>query len=193
MSDYAKTFLPMYQGNLWGGRESKSGNGSDLVETEVIREEIPKLVELLDAKSILDIPCGDMNWMHWIIDGMNVAYIGADVVPEIIADNKQKYPHLQFQVLNIVTDKLPDVDLVLVRDLFGHIPNKDIKAALRNILASGSHWLLTTTFPKVKENTDIEIGSWRPVNMELELGPPKTLLLENFDGMLLGFWEMNIE
>ena len=38
-------FTEVYEKNIFGGRVSRSGEGSDLVQTEVIRRELPKIVE----------------------------------------------------------------------------------------------------------------------------------------------------
>jgi len=48
-------FTKIYRENFWGG-ESRSGLGSDLVQTETIRTSLPKLFKELEIKSLLDIP-----------------------------------------------------------------------------------------------------------------------------------------
>lgn len=68
--------------------------------------------------------------------------------------------------MDLIGDKLPKVDLVLCRDCLVHFSFDDVFAALRNIVSSGSTYLLTTTFPEREANDDIRTGSWRPLNLE---------------------------
>ena len=190
-------FQDIYDTNFWGNAESVSGHGSNLEQTAYIRAALPNVFKNLKVKSILDIPCGDMYWaakMQWPL-----AYIGADVVPELIAANKQKYPDADFRLLDITRDTLPRVDLVFVRDLFGHFCNADVQRSLRNIRASGSTYLLSTTFPdRDTEPTDILTGQWRPINLGRMWGLPDPLAIINeysphkgFEDKSLGLWKLS--
>jgi hypothetical protein len=38
---------------------------------------------------LLDIPCGDFNWMKLL--NLGVDYIGADIVGELIAENRRRF------------------------------------------------------------------------------------------------------
>lgn len=157
-------FTDIYLNNNWKSSESKSGFGSELKSTKVLREELPLLFKKYNIKSILDIPCGDFNWMKEV-DLTNISYIGADVIDEIIVDNKNKYPDKNFLVLNLIEDNLPNVDLIFVRDCLGHLCEKDCLKAIQNIKKSGSKYLCTTSFPRLEKNKDITNGSWRPINL----------------------------
>ena len=153
---------------LFGGKGSAAGVGSDFVETGIIRREIPMLVRELNITSILDAPCGDFYWMR--AANLNVSrYIGADVAEDFIAQNKKKYGSdtREFVVLNILQSKIPLVDLILCRDFLVHLSFKDISRAIKNFKASGSRYLLTTTFPGTDHNIDIVSGRWRPLNLML--------------------------
>ncbi len=159
-------FGTIYRHNKWGGKQSMSGKGSDLDQTAHLIESLPILLRQYEVGSILDIPCGDFNWMQHV-DLSGVHYIGADIVPEIIANN-QKYEKdgIDFQVLNLTEDPLPTVDLIHVRDCLVHLSFEHALAAIQNIKKSGSKWLLTTTFPNEIENEDIVTGQWRRLNLE---------------------------
>jgi hypothetical protein len=110
-----------------------------------------------------------------------VAYIGADIVPELIEANKAKYPTTKFEVLDITKDKLPKVDLVLVRDCLGHLSNFNVKKALDNIKSSGSKYLLSTSFTKFNFNADVEDGGWRCINLLIDPFKLKPQYLINED------------
>lgn len=161
-------FTDIYEHHTWGG-VSRSGTGSDLEQTGVVRAELPKLLRQLNVKSILDIPCGDLNWMSKVALPDDITYIGADIVPEIIKRNQQLNmgDRFSFEVLDVCTDLLPKTDLVFVRDLFGHLTDAEVGEAVENIKLSGATWMIATTFPKVKQNAEIETGKWRPINMDL--------------------------
>ena len=157
------TFAEIYEKRAWGGK-SASGRGSDLDQTKTIIKELPGLFKKYNIKSILDIPCGDFNWMQHV-DLQGIDYIGADIVPEIIESNRQKYKQ-RFECLNLLEDDLPEVDLVLVRDCLGHLSYLDTFKALRNIRRSKSKYILTTTFTNQRKNHDIITGGWQPISLD---------------------------
>lgn len=164
-----KIFTDIYHENRWGGRESVSGVGSDLDQTRFIIELLPKLFSDLEIKTLLDIPCGDFFWMNKInLDGID--YIGGDIVKKIIKENRKKYGNInkKFIRMNLITDKIPKVDLILCRDCLVHFSFEDIYHSLHNICNSKSNYLLTTTFPACKYNKEIQTGHWRILNFTIE-------------------------
>lgn len=195
-------FSNIYNNNLWGSQESVSGRGSILEETEEIRKKIPTILDEYDINSLLDVPCGDFNWMKHV-DLKNINYIGGDIVPDIIKKNKVKYeaPNKIFRIIDITTDELPRADLVLCRDCFVHLSYKDIFSALQNIKKSGSKYLLTTSFINRMRNKNIFTGGWRPINLRIEpfkFPKPKKIIDEKskeaegkFRDKHLGLWEIN--
>jgi len=163
--DTKKVFRSIYQKNSWGSAESISGPGSTLEYTAQLRQQLPVLLGSLQIKSLLDAPCGDANWINKTALA-GIAYTGADIVPEIIEANQQKFPGKKFILANIITDQLPAADLVICRDCFIHLRNKEIKKVIRNFKSSGIRYLLASTYP-VKRNTEILTGHFRPANLEL--------------------------
>lgn len=152
-------------GGLWGSKESVSGTGSSLEQTLIVREELQKLLYDLNINSMLDIPCGDFNWMRFMDLG-GVRYIGADIVDDIIANNQRfAQSNLSFQLLDVTKDTLPQVDLIMVRDLLGHLPYEDIFATLANIERAKPQHLLVTTFTRTGLNYNISPGNWIPLNL----------------------------
>jgi hypothetical protein len=119
------------------------------------------------VRSMLDAPCGDFFWMRETALTLD-RYIGADIVPDIIAANLAQYAseRNRFIVADLIEDALPQADLVFCRDCLVHLPYADIWLALRNFRRSGATWLLTTTFTGPRENVDIACGDWRPLNFE---------------------------
>jgi SAM-dependent methyltransferase len=190
-------FDDYYRNNSWGNDESVSGHGSSLQATSAIRSVLPLMFDHYDIGSVLDIPCGDFYWISHIVKPGTFHYIGADVVPELIDEVSRKHKGFDFRVLDITKDSLPKSDLVFCRDLFGHLPNYKIQAALRNIRRSGSKYLLTTTFPEHHNSGDIAEGQWRPINMAefWGLGNPLEVINEHcqvpeFADKALGLWRL---
>lgn len=157
-------FSGIFHGNTWGSIESRSGKGSEVRNTEKIIKEIPKLIKKYKIKSILDIPCGDFNYMKEI--ELDCDYIGADIVPSLIEENKSNYKNVKFECLDITSDELPKCDLVLVRDCLVHLSNENILKAIDNIKKSGSKYLLTTSFERCIINVDLGSRMWRAINVK---------------------------
>lgn len=162
-----QVFTEIYRGNKWGDKDSFSGPGSNLDQTEAVRRVLPLLIQELNFKSILDLPCGDFAWMKLV--EMDVEYIGGDIVDELINDNQRQYGcnSRRFIHLDLLQDELPKVDLVLCRDCLVHFSYQHILRAIKNIKSSGTTYLLTTTFVGWERNENTPTGPWRPINLQL--------------------------
>lgn len=177
-------FTKYYRENFWQGRESVSGPGSDYEQTKYLIPELEMLIKELKIELILDAPCGDFNWMKRV-DLKKISYLGGDIVPDLIKRNNKRYKknNIEFKVIDIVNDKLPEADLIMVRDCFVHLPIKDIIKSLNNIKKSNSKFLLTTHFmwKSFDNNKDILPGEWRRVNLcepPFNLPFPKNIIIE---------------
>lgn len=161
-----RLFNEIYRENCWGDRESLSGPGSSLTQTETLRRLLPGLILEIKCKSILDIPCGDFNWMKHV--ALDLDIIGGDIVDELIAKNQARHGRdgRKFLVLDLLQDELPKVDLVLCRDCLIHFSFRNIRRAIRNIKRSRSTYLLTTTYMGRPINEDIPTSAWRPINLQ---------------------------
>jgi hypothetical protein len=194
-------FAYIFQNNLWGSPESHSGLGSTLLETEVLRREIPLMLSEIGARSILDVPCGDFRWMSEV-NLRECSYIGADIVEALVASNNERFGSdtRRFLQLDLTADTLPHADLVLIRDCLVHLSYRNIMRALENVKRSGATWLLTTNFLRIESNRDIADGDWRPLNFELApfcFPKPHRVIVENcveadgaFDDKSLCLWRV---
>ena len=193
-------FTQIFRNRAWRSRESASGPGSTVSITKTIRGLIPDLIARYEIKSILDIPCGDFNWMKEV-DLSTVNYTGADLVADLIQENRKKYlrTNINFVQLDLIANQLPKADLVLTRDCMVHLSFSDCADAIKNLKNSGSRLLLTTTFPEVSENQDIKTGEFRKINLLSEpflLPSPLEIYSENHDininpNKCLGLWEID--
>lgn len=169
-ADLKEKFSKIYDGNIFGGRVSRSGEGSDLIQTAVIRRELPALLKALNVRTFLDAPCGDWCWMSKIELGVE-SYIGVDIVESLIEKNRREFGSAatDFRCLNLAEDELPKVDLIFSRDCLVHLSFEDALHIIANFKQSGSKYLLTTTFVERSSNNDL-VGKdsfWRPLNMQL--------------------------
>lgn len=177
-----ETFADIHRAHHWQGSASPSGAGAAREQTTTIEREIPDLLRRLGATSLLDAPCGDFSWMQHV-DLTGISYTGADIVPEIVAENAARYgaPGRTFVQLDLTRDPLPRADVLLCRDALVHLSFADIRRVLRNVRASGTAYLLTTTFPGHAVNEDIVSGDWRLLNLEhapFAFPPPRALIVE---------------
>lgn len=160
-----QVFAKVYSENSWGDPESRSGPGSSLAQTNIVRQELKALVKELCATSMLDVPCGDFNWLSKV--ELEVDYLGADIVQALVEENTNKFGNnsRHFIKLDMIQDKLPQVDIILCRDVLVHFNNKQIFRTIKNIKQSNSKYLLTTTFPAVNKNINIVTGEWRALDL----------------------------
>ena len=184
-------FTQIYENYGFGSIESRSGPGSDLRETENIREKIIEIIKDKNIKTVADIPCGDWNWMKEISHVFE-NYIGGDIVEKCIEENNQKYgnENIKFVVFDLLNDKIPDVDLLIIRDVIGHYPLLEGKTIIDNILKSNSKYLLSTTSLNINdginstyENRNIDgVGRFYMVNLMNEPFnlPSPELYIEEF-------------
>lgn len=163
-------FQKIYELGHWAASqsdvESLSGDGSTLAATAQLRTNLPALLAKLGATDLLDVGCGDFNWMREV--DLPCPYIGVDIVPEVVTANVEKYGSSRRRFLNLdaVTEPLPPAQVVICREVLFHLSLKDAASLLRNVRASGARYLLATTDPNVMLNTDIPSGAWRDINLE---------------------------
>lgn len=174
-------FTDIYDTRAWHSKESISGIGSELSQTKQLINELPFLFKKYNIQSVLDIPCGDFNWMQHV-NRSDITYIGADIVEPLIESNKIKYPDIDFRHLDLTKSELPHVDLIIARDVLVHLTYDTIVLALENIIKSGCKYLLTTSFTGMDTNRDLSRdGDWRPLNLLVQPFKLKPIYLINED------------
>lgn len=178
-------FTEIYRHNKWGSDVSVSGPGSSLEQTGKVRDYMEQVLATRRIGNILDVPCGDFNWMSHV-DLSGIRYTGADIVSDLIKSNIERYgqDNIRFIVKDIIKDPLDDADLILCRDCLMHLSNAQVILALKNMCKTSSQYLLTTSFVNTEKNTDIAHGQWRAINLmapPFSLGPPLDIINEQLD------------
>lgn len=166
LKDSKNVFDRIYKSNFWQSPESKSGGGSSMEATLAIREALPSIFSKYSITSMLDVPCGDFNWMK-TVDKSGLTYLGGDIVPDIIYRNNELYSidKVHFSCIDITRDLIPKVDLIFCRDCLQHLSEDNVKKAINNFKKSRSLYLLTTSYPKTWRNYDILDGDYRAINL----------------------------
>ena len=170
-------FTKVYEELGWSKHqmESVSGTGSTLENTEILRSELPKVCKKYNINNIVDIACGDFNWMKEIVSEFKY-YRGVDIVKDLIKANKEKYKkfeNVDFIVADVITEfdkcvKGKDIDAVILKDVLVHFPDKHIIKVLDSLHKSSIKYVFITHFDSLKINCDIkEFNGWRPQNFTL--------------------------
>ena len=215
--NYKDIFSNIYDNYGFGSLESRSGPGSTLDETQKLRESIKKIIKDKNIKSVVDIPCGDFNWMKEIVFNFE-SYIGGDIVKKAIEENNERYSNsrIKFIEFDIVNDEIPNGDLLIVRDIIGHFPIEDGVKILKNILNSKCKYLLSTTWAKKigndwfpcekndvhRENEGVDYGRFYPVNLmsnpfnlpNAEIYLEEDVMVDNFENgnrKTLALWDLD--
>jgi len=157
-------FSAIYRRNEW---EGGSGRGSTLENTKQYREFIARiLAEKSDIGRVVDLGCGDWAFSHKI-DWSSVDYLGIDVVPSVVYQNRETYGELgHFECLDIFTQPLPDGDLVILKDVLQHWPTKTIQEFLPRL--KQFRWALITNCGGENLetlNTDVPMTGYRPLDL----------------------------
>lgn len=162
-------FSDIYAWNLWSSPESLSGAGSELGYTASLRNWLAKKIPSLGVTRFVDAPCGDFNWMKFVLPSVDVDYFGLDIVESVIKGNREMYAgeRVQFKIANICEDPIPSCDLIMVRDCLFHLSYADISKFFENLSRTDYKYLLTTTH--IVEpgftNQDIITGDFRLIDL----------------------------
>ncbi|MBF0311340.1 MAG: hypothetical protein HQL56_17630 [Magnetococcales bacterium] len=182
--------------NRWSASGTRSGSGSTLTATSALREAFFSALREMKIRILLDAGCGDLNWIQSVTTELEL-YLGVDLVEAQTAANRVLFAHRKnhfFNSADLCHDPLPRADLILCRHTLTHLPNRLVTPALRNFRATGSRYLMATTFPD-RANTDIAPGQWRPINLNappFSLPPPFRRIAdgESRHGCFLGVWKL---
>lgn len=192
-----KTFTDIWERNSWACEETRSGPGSCLSQTEILRAHLSYILISLNIRTFVDAGCGDLNWMQHISNQFDI-YMGFDVTDACVESNRTKFASRKnhfFATADLCSDTLPKADAIFCRDVLGHLSLPLATMALKKFKESGSRYLVATTFQTGK-NTHIRTGSWQMIDLTAEpfnLPPPIIMLDEQLPGhqKSLGVWCMN--
>jgi len=131
-------FSKIYAQKMWGGATSDycSGHGSHLkAHVDPYVQSVSEFLgQLPKPTDVVDLGCGDFN-VGRQIRCKATRYIACDVVPDLIERNKTVYADLDvdFRVVDITEDDLPQGDVVIIRQVLQHLSNAAIMKVVKKL------------------------------------------------------------
>ena len=203
-------FTEVFTINDWSSTESHSGMGSTLEFTTNTRKNLPLLWEQYNIKKVLDIGCGDFNWMKEIISNLDY-YKGTDIVDGITNLNIERHRvkgKIEFETCDIIEGcnaNPKDFNAIILKDVLVHFPIDVANFVMEKLKKTGIKYIFITHFKNEKENADLNVfGQWRPLNMSIKpfnLGKPLAIITEEAEEYLwkdktmkdktLSLWKIN--
>ena len=149
------TFTKVYDGGCWGrskerGEKYYSGSGShrsELVERYV--SAVSGFLQSLDHKpDAVDLGCGDFA-VSTRLRPFCGKFVAADVVEGLIERNKSRFENdgVDFRVVDIVNDDLPEGEVVFLRQVLQHLSNSDIALVVPKLSAKFRFLVLSEHLP----------------------------------------------
>jgi len=177
--------------------ETKCGLGSTLETTENLRLALTLLVRSFGIETLIDVPCGDCNWISRVDLG-DAHYIGIDQDADhlsVAVQRQWSFPpaSVSFVSADAMQFKLSPCDAILCRDFLQHLTTTNAEMFVDNLFASSWSWLFATSHTN-EVNEEIESdGMFRPLNLCL---PPFSFPVPTFSifdppgsGRILGCWQ----
>lgn len=164
-----------------GSRESASGPGSFLRNTSEVRIMLSSLVKEWGVRSILDLGCGDWNWMSTIMpelsESYSVQYSGWDACSNLIEMLNENYGSdlINFEHKDIVDDDYPSVDLIICRDVLFHMKPDIINRVLDKVSKGSTRLFMTSNhevdrnqeYGDIKNNNNIDGWYYHLLNIDI--------------------------
>lgn len=122
----------------------------------------------VQAESILDVGCGDANWLRLFSGWQKRRYVGIDHEPEHIALARERIPEGEFieaDLLEGIERAEGKFDLALSRHVMQHLET-GYNLQLLDAIAKKTRYYLFTNY-SVPRNVDLPPSKFRPVNLRL--------------------------
>ena len=160
----AEIFSTVYEHQHWGldgGQGFDSGDGSrDPAVVGPYVEALHTFLTSLPAKpDVVDLGCGDFNVGRQVRPDAD-GYVACDVVPALIERNRTlpDAADVDFRVLDIARDPLPDGDVVTIRQVLQHLSNADVLQVVAK-LAQYRYAIITDHQPAATFTPNVDIPS----------------------------------
>ena len=147
-------FTRIYNRGYWGqsdNREERYYSGPGSHSPEAVEPYVTAVRDVLlsfDKKpDVVDLGCGDFTVGSQIRPYCG-KYVACDIVEGLIRRNRARYSKdVEFRVVDITSDQLPEGDVVFIRQVFQHLSNSDIKKVLVQVLARYRFIILSEHLP----------------------------------------------
>jgi hypothetical protein len=169
-----KVMNQIYDLHLWGGKDFDfySGEGSHCAE--IVQPYLDAVIAFLSSHdnslTICDLGCGDFNIGKHLV-AYTKRYFGVDIVESLIERNKTMFDadNLEFQCLDIVEDKLPEADCIILRQVLQHLSNAEIQKIVKK-LSTSKFVILTEHIPDGNFTPNKDIISGQGIRLKQKSG-----------------------
>ena len=162
-----EVFDDIYRNELWGAGQG-SGSGSSPEVTYEYRIFLKKFLKEYNIQSVVDFGCGDWQFSK-LIDWDGLTYRGYDCVRSVVDLNNRLYgeANIDFQFANRIKDDCVGADLLILKDVLIHWPNKDVQNFLDTAKDLPYKYILITnqTLRDDLLNKDIRLGEFRQLDI----------------------------
>lgn len=172
-------FSKIYDHHTWLG-QSLSGPGSDADRTIEFRSLLEQFLSSHHIQSVVDLGCGDWSYSQ-LINWDGVKYTGIDVVESVIEKNQLQYakPNITFLCADAAIQDIPVADLIIVKEVLQHLPNKDVQAILERARTYPFAIFVNDISHHIRGNWK-QLWRWRPIcptNTDIKPGGYRLLSL----------------
>jgi SAM-dependent methyltransferase len=126
---------------------------------------LQRLFNETQYRTVVDYGCGNWELMKHIFVPLQIQYLGIDLVKTVIDRNIQLYEkaNIHFREIYRQEDAMHITsDVLIIKDVMQHWPNKEIRAFLMNILPNYRMAIITNDFCRWKRGPrDIAAGGAR--------------------------------
>ncbi|MFI1744380.1 class I SAM-dependent methyltransferase [Thalassobellus sediminis] len=164
----------IYDKHLWGGKEFDFYSGAGSHNPEIINPYLKVITAFLQSHNnnliVCDLGCGDFN-IGKHLTKYSKRYIALDIVENLIKRNKTifKEENLEFYCLDIVKDKLPHGDCIILRQVLQHLSNKEIEEVVKKLTAY-KYIILTEHIPFANFTPNKDIISGQGIRLKQNSG-----------------------
>ena len=164
----------IYEMNLWGGNQFDFYSGIGSHDAKIIDPYLKVIIAFLESYNrsliVCDLGCGDFN-IGKRLTKYSKKYIAIDIVENLIKRNKNLYKdhNLEFYCLDIINDKLPSGDCIILRQVLQHLSNKDIEKVIKKITVY-KYIILTEHIPLGNFVSNKDIISGQGIRLKINSG-----------------------
>lgn len=169
-----KVMEQIYDLNLWGSNNAEFYSGFGSHHPELVAPYIQKVASFLTSfkvpLTICDLGCGDFNVGNQLVN-FSKQFIAIDIVPSLIAFNAKTFKanNVKFYCLDIVNDRLPKSDCVLLRQVLQHLSNAEVQKVVAK-LTNYKYVILTEHLPNGHFTPNKDIISGQGIRLKKQSG-----------------------
>eukprot|EP00401_Gymnodinium_catenatum_P078687 CAMPEP_0117465920 /NCGR_PEP_ID=MMETSP0784-20121206/4874_1 /TAXON_ID=39447 /ORGANISM="" /LENGTH=321 /DNA_ID=CAMNT_0005259843 /DNA_START=21 /DNA_END=983 /DNA_ORIENTATION=+ len=180
-STMQEIFTSIYETSAWG---KGSGAGSVPAHCLPYISFLRSFIKERDVRSVGDLGCGDWQFSPYIYHDLDVAYVGYDVVRQVVEANRRNNPEYQFEELDFCNNvsSIRDAELFILKDVLQHWSSSRVEAFVQELLTKRRfRFLLVVNCcePADWKVLDVHDGGWRPMRANrppLSLFDPQVLM-----------------